>query len=321
MEAEARAAGRSSQVAFEAWQHDLNGICGHYFGRRRHRGGVAGRVRACRFNDMDVADISGDVDAITRDRQGIRRDEEEHVFGLFQIAGNLRVRHNGHRSRLSPGTGLLLDSTKEGALIFPEEGCRFISLHMPRQTFLDAGTGRVRIGRPMSQDHPMAEAIWRQVRLFVLEQQGAPLPEDGITKASDALLLSMIQLAFAVPQGESAPTELTCNAERHAYAIQLIEANLSRPDLSLDWLAAEMRLSARHLQRIFQEQGERFAKAVRDRRLRLAAERLARGGAGTRIGEVAFSAGFRDLSNFNRAFKVRYGMPPRAYAEARQGQA
>jgi AraC-like DNA-binding protein len=147
-------------------------------------------------------------------------------------------------------------------------------------------------------------------------QAGAgPAAAGPVAKASDALLLGMIQLAFAVPRDDR-PADLRCNLRRYEYALQLIEANLTREDLSLDWLAREMGLSARHLQRLFQENGAQVGGVVREKRLRLAAEGLAlaaRRGA-VRVGEIAFRAGFRDPSNFHRAFKKAYGMPPREYA-------
>jgi len=68
------------------------------------------------------------------------------------------------------------------------------------------------------------------------------------------------------------------------------------------------------VQRVFQEGNDSFAKAVRSRRLKLVAEKLSTSRAHSRparISEVAYSVGFRDLSNFNRGFKEQFGYCPR----------
>jgi AraC-like DNA-binding protein len=46
-------------------------------------------------------------------------------------------------------------------------------------------------------------------------------------------------------------------------------------------------------------------------RLRHAALRLA--GEDTKIVDIAFDSGFNDVSNFNHAFRVEFGMSPRAW--------
>ena len=83
------------------------------------------------------------------------------------------------------------------------------------------------------------------------------------------------------------------------------------------WLAHEIGMSTRQVQRLFEAERTTFAREVRDRRLNLAASNLRRrrpvGKA--RISEIAYNSGFRDLSNFNRGFKSRFGMTPREYLE------
>ena len=50
-------------------------------------------------------------------------------------------------------------------------------------------------------------------------------------------------------------------------------------------------------------------------RLREAALRLAADPDPIKIVEIAFDAGFGDVSNFNRAFRAEFGMSPRRYRQ------
>jgi len=85
----------------------------------------------------------------------------------------------------------------------------------------------------------------------------------------------------------------------------------------LGWLANKMCMSSRQVQRVFQENQTSFAKVMRAKRFRLVADRLrnSKWGEKVRISEIAYGAGFRDLSNFNRGFKLHFGQAPREYID------
>jgi AraC family transcriptional regulator len=77
-------------------------------------------------------------------------------------------------------------------------------------------------------------------------------------------------------------------------------------------LAREARLGAYHFLRTFQRlTGVTPHQYVMRARLRDAAARLARGRA--KVLDVALDSGFGDVSNFNRAFPVEFGVSPRVY--------
>ena len=298
---------------FDQWCEDLHGICGHYEGVARDRQrAVRGLIHSRKFDGLDVAAVAGDVKAIRRDRHGIRRDQAEHIFCIIQTAGQLQVDHNGATSLIGPGDCLLLDSTKEGLLAFTGRG-RLLSLHMPRGLFMQSCRGNVQIGRRLACDHPLAPSIRQQIQHFTLGWDASA----AVGKANSDLLLGMIQLAFCKPGNFSKELDAQCAERRFALALEVIDRNLASEGLSLRWLAHEIGMSTRQVQRLFEAERTTFAREVRDRRLNLAASNLRRrrpvGKA--RISEIAYNSGFRDLSNFNRGFKSRFGMTPREYLE------
>ncbi len=302
------------EMEFDRWCHDLHNICGHYDGvARRHQRRVRGGVRARQFDGLDIADVGGDVAAIHRDRRGIRRDEAEHIFCIIQAEGAMRVDHNDVRSVIDAGDCMLLDSTKEGTLGFEGQG-RLLSLHMPRDTFLAACRSTVRIGHKLPATHPLAPAIRQQIYRLAAGRDATV----EVGRANSGLLLDMIALAFAQPGAFSGADEDSPRDRRFALAIEIIDRNLTCDLLSLGWLAHQVGMSTRQIQRLFEAEETSFAREVRDRRLTLAASALrkARTDGRARISDIAFDSGFRDLSNFNRGFKSRFGMAPRDYLGA-----
>ncbi len=301
-------------VPFEQWYHDLHGICGTYDGvPRKGQRDVRGCIAVHAFDTLDVADVSGDVAQIKRDRAGIRRDEAEHIFLIVNIEGETRIDHNGHRSRIAPGDCMLLDSTKEGQIFMPEVSSRLLSVHLPRQSFLGERPLGVRIGQRLSPDQSATNTLLRHFFRFFRENG------EGELRGNATLLFDMVHMAFTAPECSLGSLVLTQESDRFEIAIDLIDRNLTSDHLTLSWLAHKMGLSERQTQRIFEDRDTSFTETVRAKRFRFVAEHLDRiPTVHGRIAEIAYGAGFQDLSNFNRGFRARFGISPRSYHRARR---
>ena len=90
-----------------------------------------------------------------------------------------------------------------------------------------------------------------------------------------------------------------------------IETHLTE-ELSADRIAAACGVSVRHLSRLFLRDGTSPMTHVWERRLERCRRALTDPKMADRmIGEIAFAAGFRDLSHFSHAYRARYGCSPR----------
>jgi len=90
-----------------------------------------------------------------------------------------------------------------------------------------------------------------------------------------------------------------------------IAAELTREDLSIDTLARRYNLGARQAQRLFEQEGTTFTEFLLEQRLLLARKMLADpANAWRKINDIAYSAGFADVSYFNRTFRRRFGGTP-----------
>jgi AraC family transcriptional regulator of arabinose operon len=81
---------------------------------------------------------------------------------------------------------------------------------------------------------------------------------------------------------------------------------------SVEQLADDVGLSASRLAHLFRdEEGKSIQSYIKERRLTMASLLLVQ--THERISQIAYSVGFNDVSNFNHAFKRRFGVSPRQY--------
>jgi AraC-like DNA-binding protein len=87
--------------------------------------------------------------------------------------------------------------------------------------------------------------------------------------------------------------------------------DLAHHDLNVVAVAAQHRLTTRHVQRLFENEGTTFSRFVLEKRLaRIHAQLIDPAHAHKNIGAIIFDGGFGDVSYFNRAFRRRYGATP-----------
>ena len=87
--------------------------------------------------------------------------------------------------------------------------------------------------------------------------------------------------------------------------------HLCDPGLSPRMVASHCRVSVRTVHLRFEATGQTFGRWVLDSRLE-ACQRALRDPQQTALGisQIAYRAGFSDLSHFNRVFRQRFGMTP-----------
>ena len=95
---------------------------------------------------------------------------------------------------------------------------------------------------------------------------------------------------------------------------QTIEYRLGDPDLSPSRVALAEGISERYVQKLFVGLGSNFTTYVRERRLQRAWADLSNpADAHQSISEIAYRVGFGDPAHFSRAFRHRFGIPPREF--------
>lgn len=299
-----------ASMPYDNFAHDLRGICGNFNPHLVKRGdavfGAARRIDVC---GMDFAHISNDLDYVHRDWDDIRADAAEHLFLIMQIEGSCGVEHIGQQNVLDVGECLLVDSTKPTTFYFGGRFSNHLSLHLPRQLMYSESRVNFDIARKLAADDPMA------IMLRALVTKIMTTPETASSAGTlRELMYNATRQAF-LSTGEDTPLHAIHDSaiKRMQMIDILIDRHLTESDLSARWLAMRLGISIRTLQQDFQGMGVTCTTVIRDRRLRFAKQKIEQlkdqKSAGS-IAEVAYSAGFNDISYFNRSFKELFNCAP-----------
>ncbi|MCC5977563.1 MAG: helix-turn-helix transcriptional regulator [Salinarimonas sp.] len=121
-------------------------------------------------------------------------------------------------------------------------------------------------------------------------------------------------LALALGPTRDAAEQAAGRGLRHARLAAVkadIKHNLTRKWLTLETLARRHGISPQYLRSLFYKDGTSVSEYIRNSRLEHARHLLCDPEhRETRISDIAFTAGFGDLSHFNKAFRSRFGMTP-----------
>ncbi len=101
---------------------------------------------------------------------------------------------------------------------------------------------------------------------------------------------------------------------------QAIEQQLGNGELTLEDVSHQQHVSARYIQKLFQQANLSFSQYVRKRRLEhCRADLTSVAHRKLSISEICFRWGFNDAAHFSRSFRADYGTSPREYRRQRGG--
>lgn len=234
---------------------------------------------------------------------GQRRPAEFFTLGL-QLEGHGFASGAGRDLALNPGELMLYDASRPFRLTFDGRFVR-TTLRFPREALLRRlGPAEHFIGRRIDGATGVAGILSPLLR--ELPSRAGTIPVAARERVAD-ILLDLIAVVLLADIGE--PPRGAGMILVHAKT--WIEAHLGEP-LTAEQIAAACRLSARHLNRLFARDGTSLMRHVWGRRLERCHRDLSDPAMRRRsIGEIAFAAGFNDLSHFSRAYRLRYSCGPR----------
>lgn len=291
------------------WTDRLKSICGNFNPRDAGRRTVTGNAVVSNAGGLELAQVANDVDVIRRDIGDIRHDHGENLFLLLQIEGTCGIEQHERQAIVAPGDCILVDSASPSIFHFGGHFSNHLSVHLPRQLLLADRSRRVEVARRIDAADPMSTMlralVAKMIRTDANDKSAPHLRE---------LLFSATRQAFAIDdeQNERLPTESA--GERLQVVQILIDRHLTDESLTPQWLANKIGISLRTLQEDFSALGTTATSMIRMRRLRLVREQLIqmknRPSAPT-IAEIAYSAGFNDISYFNRCFRKLFDCSPK----------
>jgi AraC-like DNA-binding protein len=226
-------------------------------------------------------------------------------------SGELGIAQATSERRLQAGEMMLVDA----ACPYDQEvlsDLRFVWMHVPRNRLpCRCGDGEALAGLMLASHNPYVRLAIDFIRsvVGVAEQ----LKGENARRIADQAL-DLIAMAVAHETGCAPPDGQVRRAAMLHYAKSFIDLHLADTGLSLEMVAAALKVSPRHLSGLFGDTATPYRTYVRERRLAQCARDLATPRFAHRsVFDIALSWGFVDLAHFSRCFKEQYGQSPSDY--------
>ena len=270
-----------------------------------------GRLEVTQIGPMPVSHFwHSTVRTKVTDAEARGRGNPDRVFVLLKLSGRDTVQQSGREARTRPGDLVMLDSS---ASVLEAEAGDSLVIDLPRRRF-ETVLGPSRLFTALTAGAHLASTILTGSYIRKLVQVSDQLSSDAAERMA-SIGVDLIVASLAERMAQEVPRSMHGNVTVQR-AKAYIEANLG--DLSLDppHLAAAMGLSLRRMQELFHERGRHISDYIWERRLEVAAKRLADPAcAHLSIGVLAYGCGFSSQAHFARRFKDRYGISPREHRQ------
>jgi AraC-like DNA-binding protein len=263
-----------------------------------------GKMRASSAGELRAATYSSVAQSVSRSPRKIAHRPADMLTLGVQLVGDVFGSQDGRDLALRPGDLVLYDMTRPFRLSFSGSFVR-TTLIFPRAALLRRlGAVERFIGRSINGTAGVGGMLSPLVR--ELPSRLDTIPDSVRERVADNLFDLIATVLLSDAEGTPLSTGMTL-----VRAKLWIEAHLGEA-LSAERIAAACRLSARHLNRLFEREGTSLMRYVWDRRLTRCHQDVTDPAMrGRPVGEIAFAAGFNDLSHFSRAYRARYGCAPR----------
>lgn len=225
------------------------------------------------------------------------------------LSGSGLISQLGRETQVGPGETVVSTTVDPGAWSLPEGGS-FTVLRIARDLLApmvpDLGAA---LGRRIPADMAALQLLVAYIGMF---RRSEPIADPLLRHAVTTHIVDLA--ALAIGAGRDAAWLAGQRGARAAKLASLkadIVDHVGQRDMSIAALAARHRLSPRHLHRLFEQEPVSLSEFVNDQRLSLAHRMLADPRfAHLRISDIAFDAGFEDLSAFNRMFRKKFETTP-----------
>jgi AraC-like DNA-binding protein len=273
-------------------------------------GRFSGEVRAFALGHVGVAHIEASFASGDRQRAHILRDNRDnYALSINDADGPIGVLHGGHETEIEPGGAVLLSGVEPFRFSGnTDKNC--INIALPREILL--GVSRHVDNRLGARIARGTEALGLLRRYCGLLRIGGPLRDPELQAHAAATVTDLLAIVTGT-HGEMAQLaeQRGVRAARLASVLEQIRVAYTHPGISAELVGRTLGISARYVQDLLAETGVGFAERVLEARLQFVRRRLQeRGATATRISDIAYAAGFNDISYFNRSFRRRFGMTP-----------
>lgn len=238
------------------------------------------------------------------------RDCNDDFLLHHMVGGWQHVSHRGEEIRVGAGESCLMDNAGAGDVSAPVGGS-IICLR------LDGAALRALVrhpersaGRLIARGEPGISLLTAYLRA-VLGTRSPLTPE--LHRSAGLHIIELVATTIGATRDGAAQAEAGgLRAARLNHVLVAIAARACDPRFSVETVATELAVTSRTVQLLLDATGATFSEHVAEHRLRRAWRMLTEPAPRRSIAEIAYEAGFNDLSYFYRAFRRRFGETPAA---------
>lgn len=244
-------------------------------------------------------------------RVGIAKEmiDNDDVILLAALSGGSHMQVGSQEESIRPGCAMFVPGGRVGANV-TRPGFTYVNLRFDRKALqpLLGDVSRMMM-RPIPISHgPMQLLITYATALQKLDE---PLPGNMARMVAGHLLDLTALTLGAERDAEQVALGRGLRAARLAAIKSDIAGRGDLRGLSAEAIAAEHKLSPRYVRKLFESEGLSFTEFALGQKLKRAHRMLADPSWAQRsITEIAYEAGFNDLSYFNRVFRRRFDATP-----------
>jgi len=295
---------------FGSWTEDLADAFVPLEPRKIAEQPFQGTISRTDVASIQISRVEATKHVVLRLRSHIARSIGDVYFVNLQLDGVGRYTQRGHEQICGPGDLAIVDTTEP----FEIANCRNFSLFcfaVPRQLLPGALAERPRLRLSATE---AGRALYRTLSGHA-ELCLRSEPNSGISAFGAQHVVDLISHAPGILEGRS--------PERAGLSVLLsmmldhIDRHVDDPELCAATLAQKFHCSQRYVHKLFSTTGRSVGEHVNGQRILVCTRNLLdHAHRRATIAEVAFNAGFRDISYFNRLFKRSTGVAPREFRRA-----
>jgi AraC family transcriptional regulator, positive regulator of tynA and feaB len=295
---------------FGSWAEDLADAFVRLEPRKIAEQPFQGTISRTDVASIPISRVEATKHVVLRLRSHIARSTSDVYFVNLQLDGVGRYVQRGHEQICGPGDLAIVDTTEP----FEITNCRNFSLFcfaVPRKLLPIALADRPRLRLSETEaGRALSRTLAGHADLCLRSEPNSGIAAFGAQHVVDLISHSAGILGEGPPE-RAGPSVLL------AMMLDYIDCHVDAPELGAATLALKFHCSQRYVHKLFSATGRSVGEHINAQRILVCTRNLLdHSHRRATIAEIAFNAGFRDISHFNRLFKRSSGLAPREFRRA-----
>jgi AraC-like DNA-binding protein len=274
----------------------------------------SGRLIRADIGDLRFVEFNSDAAVVRHSRAHIARATEANYLVRFQLGSESVCSQGGADVHLQPGDFSLCDSARPYQLVFGNP-VSILTLRVTKkilQRYVGSPDRLVSVPvRGSSGPGLLASRVIREIW-----QASEEAVQPAVAPRVANVVLELIASAY-VGVGRAHVDRSCLGTALRLRILDFIDQSLCNPDLSPVLIAQALKISIRHVHRLFAQDGDSVARYIRRRRLAKCRAALADPLlAGLSLTHISAEFGFRSLPHFSRVFREEFKMAPSDFRRA-----